>query len=236
MVILFLLLLGSNSWVNLHAPQPKGGLGFCRMFDFNKALIAKLGWKIATNSNVMRVQILKKNTCAAMIYFWAKLILPTRLRFGGTFSKFVICFLKELAFLLLSILISSLWAFLFSKGTYFPTLANSCLILVSILGFLVSPSLFQKTTDPNNPPNLNHYYVKSFINQSSQSWDEAKLTSIFHRNIVDEILKIHIYSKESSHYKKRQHSRRFFTYIPTLLSAGKNAGDALPECGLFLRR
>lgn len=41
------------------SPKASGGLGFRRMRDFNLALLSKLAWSIATNKDLLWLQILK---------------------------------------------------------------------------------------------------------------------------------------------------------------------------------
>ncbi|KAM6583466.1 hypothetical protein CsatB_010468 [Cannabis sativa] len=51
------------SWDKLCKPKVDGGLGFRRLEDTNQALISKLAWHVASNSNKLWVQCLKAKYC-----------------------------------------------------------------------------------------------------------------------------------------------------------------------------
>jgi hypothetical protein len=51
--------LSLKSWSSICLPKDEGGLGFRRMHDFNLALIAKLGWKLLSNSKCLWVKQLQ---------------------------------------------------------------------------------------------------------------------------------------------------------------------------------
>jgi hypothetical protein len=52
--------LSLKSWSSICSPRVEGGLGFKRMHEFNLALVAKLGWKLLTNSDCLWVNQLQK--------------------------------------------------------------------------------------------------------------------------------------------------------------------------------
>jgi hypothetical protein len=52
--------LSLKSWNSICLPKEEGGLGFRRMHDFNLSLIAKLGWKLLSNSDCLWVNQLQK--------------------------------------------------------------------------------------------------------------------------------------------------------------------------------
>jgi hypothetical protein len=52
--------LSLKSWNSICTPKVEGGLGFRKMHDFNLALIAKLGWKLLSNSDCLWVKQLQK--------------------------------------------------------------------------------------------------------------------------------------------------------------------------------
>jgi ribonuclease HI len=52
--------LSLKSWNSICSPKDEGGLGFRKMHDFNLALIAKLGWKLLSNSDCLWVNQLQR--------------------------------------------------------------------------------------------------------------------------------------------------------------------------------
>ena len=48
--------LSLKSWSSICSPKAEDGLGFRRMHDYNLALIAKLGWKLLSNTNCLWVK------------------------------------------------------------------------------------------------------------------------------------------------------------------------------------
>lgn len=47
------------SWTQLCEPKGYGGLGFKDLKSFNKALIAKQGWRILSNPDSLLIRVLK---------------------------------------------------------------------------------------------------------------------------------------------------------------------------------
>jgi hypothetical protein len=52
--------LSLKSWSSICTPKDEGGLGFKKMHDFNLALIAKLGWKLLSNTDCLWVKQLQR--------------------------------------------------------------------------------------------------------------------------------------------------------------------------------
>lgn len=48
-----------KAWNHLYQPKENGGLGFRHTKDFNKALIGKLAWMVATKSDSLCMRMLR---------------------------------------------------------------------------------------------------------------------------------------------------------------------------------
>lgn len=67
--------LSLKAWESLCLPKERGGLGFRRMEDLNKALISKLSWKVASNEARTWVQSLISKYCTRTD-FWSTKVKP----------------------------------------------------------------------------------------------------------------------------------------------------------------
>ena len=61
--------LALRRWDRLCQPKNCGGLGFRKFEDTNLALLAKLGWKVATDPNAMWVNLLRQKYCRIDSFF-----------------------------------------------------------------------------------------------------------------------------------------------------------------------
>jgi hypothetical protein len=59
-----------NGWDSLCKPKASGGIGIKRSIDFNKALISKLTWDVATNANKQWVIMLKNKYLRGQDFFF----------------------------------------------------------------------------------------------------------------------------------------------------------------------
>ncbi|KAM6573037.1 hypothetical protein CsatA_017117 [Cannabis sativa] len=60
----------SKSWDSLCQPKARGGLGFRKFEDINKALVSKLAWEMASNDEKLWVKIFREKFCS-WDSFWA---------------------------------------------------------------------------------------------------------------------------------------------------------------------
>lgn len=57
-------------WDSICTPKSCWGLGFRRLQDFNKALFSKLAWLIASDKDLLWIQLLKSNDLSVSNSSW----------------------------------------------------------------------------------------------------------------------------------------------------------------------
>lgn len=63
-----------KAWKDIGKPKELGGLGFRRFKDMNQALIAKLGWKLASSEDCLYIRMLKSKYLQNEIFFFFFLV------------------------------------------------------------------------------------------------------------------------------------------------------------------
>ncbi|KAL3649275.1 hypothetical protein CASFOL_005678 [Castilleja foliolosa] len=170
---------GSNSngnslmlkcWDSICQPKVLGGLGFRRLDDINSAMISKLAWSLACNTDTLWVQLLKAK------YLRGKNFLVDNLDHSSP---------------------SWLWKDIVScrdllcKGAIFKVGINSTISIwnepwiPSIPGFIPDKSFI-------SPNSCNLNLLRDLMDSRSSSWKLDVLKNHFHPNVVNEILKIQI--------------------------------------------
>ncbi|KAL3642837.1 hypothetical protein CASFOL_013652 [Castilleja foliolosa] len=156
-------------WDSICAPKSKGGLGFRRLNDMNRALIAKLAWYVLTNKDVL----------------WVKLLNAKYLR-GKNFPTDDIHSNNS----------SWLWKDISScrdiikKGAICTVNANS---LVSIWKDPWIPSYPGFTPSLDNCPNAaSLVFLKDLFDTNNLVWKLNVLSDTFTPDVVNEIVKIQI--------------------------------------------
>lgn len=64
----------SSKIVASHTPKDRGWLGLQSMEDVNRALIAKLGWNMIADRNLLWVKVLEAKSCRSESYLIASSI------------------------------------------------------------------------------------------------------------------------------------------------------------------
>ncbi|KAL3622530.1 hypothetical protein CASFOL_033941 [Castilleja foliolosa] len=170
---------GSNSngnslmlkcWDSICKPKAFGGLGFRKLDDINTAMLSKLAWSIACNSDSLWVDILNAK------YMRGKRFLTDNLECNNS---------------------SWLWKDITScrdlicKGAFFKVDINSTISIwnepwiPSLPGFIPDKSFILP-----NACNLN--LLRDLMDSGSSSWKLETLKNIFQPDLVNEILKIQI--------------------------------------------
>lgn len=62
-------LLALRSWEKIYQHKDFGGLDFRNFEDINQALMTKIGWRVALDSKLMWVKVLRQKYCASRDYF-----------------------------------------------------------------------------------------------------------------------------------------------------------------------
>lgn len=155
------------AWDKICKPKKFGGLGFRRMKDINRALIAKLGWQIAAGEDKLWVKILSKKYCSRYSFFNVR-----KNKSDSQVWKDIVDSREIIA-----------------KGACFKV-GDGCSINIWtepwvpwIDGFRVQPK-----SEVEDLPSL----VEELINPLSRSWKLDELQRIFDPEVVESIMKIHI--------------------------------------------
>ena len=164
------------SWSSLCWPQKEGGLGFRNLWDFNQALLSKLGWKILTRKDCLYVNVLRARY--KIHNNWLT----------HSYSSHASLFWKSL--LGIKHLISKATCILFGNGDSIRIWSDPW--IPNLPGFIPSPKV-----DAN--PNL-ALVVSQLLSSNHNRWDIPKLNYFFKEPVVDLILKIPIpiYQTEDS--------------------------------------
>lgn len=155
-------------WDSICSPKSNGGLGFRRLHDSNKALISKLAWCIASNKELLWVQLIKSK------YLRGKSFLLDDLSFHD--SSWIWTDIKNSRDLIV-------------RGAVFHVSLNSD-VLIWKDSWIPSLSNFTPHIDLVNPNNLNFNLVRSLIHSSSCTWNISVLNAIFPSDVANEIKKI----------------------------------------------
>jgi hypothetical protein len=198
--------LSLKSWSSICTPKDEGGLGFKKMHDFNLALIAKLGWKLLSNTDCLWVKQLQRKyikygdflfssapTTASWLWKWIQKIKPI---------------ISAGACLQVSQLSSSpIWT-----SNWVPTI----------------PSFKPKPKFPLNR-NFPSLQIKDLINTDNLNWKASSIHALFDSNSANEILKLCISTDPSTQYIwTPSTSGRFSTSsVYSLISASRSSSNSV---------
>lgn len=157
-------------WDSICTLKACGGLGFRRLYDFNKALISKLALSIASNKDIIWVQMLK---CK---YLRGKSFLFDDLSFNS--ASWAWNDIKNTRDLIL-------------KGASFYVTNSSDILIWKDYWIPTIPS-FKPHISHLNPNPLGLNLIKDLIDNDSPSWNSHLLNISFAPDVVSEILKIQI--------------------------------------------
>jgi hypothetical protein len=169
--------LSLKSWSSICIPRDEGGLGIKNMHEFNLALIAKLGWKLLSNSDCL----------------WVNQLQRKYLKYGD--------FLSSPA----SSSASWLWKGIQKIKTFIS--AGACLRVSRLSSSPVwtsnwVPTLTSFRPKPKFPLNRNFpsLQIMDLINSNNLRWKAASVLALFDSNSAAEILKICISSDPRTQY------------------------------------
>jgi hypothetical protein len=168
--------LSLKSWKSICLPRAAGGLGFRLMRDVNLSLIAKLGWRILTNSN------------------------------NSWVSQLQCKYLHSCSFLSAPIPNSGSWVWkgilksrsLLSQGFCY-RIHKNCSLPIWDSPWIPSIPLFKPTPNPSLNSSRPPFTVRDLILPSSQ-WNVPLIQSIFDFPSTREILKLKIFPSVASDF------------------------------------
>ncbi|KAL0285509.1 UNVERIFIED_CONTAM: hypothetical protein Sangu_2776500 [Sesamum angustifolium] len=164
--------LALKCWDDICAPKNLGGLGFRKMWEFNKALVSKLAWQMCFPQDKLWSQILG----AKYLHFNSFLELPGR-AVGASWIWQGIMECREII----------------KEGACYHVFANSEIKIwqdpwiPTVQNFLPPEEHMQEWSQ-----NQNLFFVRDLMENDCKSWNLNMLHEIFPPEIIKEILKINI--------------------------------------------
>jgi hypothetical protein len=198
--------LSLKSWSSICIPKVEGGLQIKKMHEFNLALIAKLGWKLISNSDCL----------------WVNQLQRKYIKYGD--------FLSSPA----PSTASWLWKGIQKIKTFISAgacLRVSCMSTSPVWTSNWVPSLTSFRPKPKFPLNKNYpsLQIMDLINTNNLSWKDSSILALFDSNSATEILKIRISSNPSTQYIwTPSTSGRFSTSsVYCLISAARSSSSSV---------
>jgi hypothetical protein len=199
--------LSLKSWSSIYLPKKEGGLGFRRMHEFNLSLIAKLGWKLITNTNCL----------------WVKQLQNKYIKYGDSISSPI------------STSTSWLWKSILKIKPFISARASLKVSRTSstpIWSLNWVPTIPSFKLDPKFPLNKNllAFLVRDLIDPNLANWNAPSIHDLFDTISTQEILKIRISLDSGINYIWAPSTSRRFSVSSTYRFIFEyNSNDASPS-------